>query len=224
METRGSRSTRLTEWKWMQGRLPESKRTRSAAPALASEPISPGSSWLSPRGIGVDEGAERPYAGHESANPAVTSRKSHEEARFEQSGVSPWIAIATRRIQDPARIDCLSRPVTFALPSRSRNASRILPGPGVLSPHSAIWRGQLARNPGAFSLMIVNVPRPGPRPPRAHRDRSRPIEPARQRWRPHFVCNCLHNPGLTSLARNELTSARFLARVNEFVDFGNQPD
>ena len=57
-------------------------------------------------------------AARESANPAVTSRKSHEDARFEQSGVSPWIAIATRRIRYPARIDRLSLPVTTAPPSR----------------------------------------------------------------------------------------------------------
>ena len=40
--------------------------------------------------------------------------------------------------------------------------------------------------------MIVNVPGPSLRPRRAHLDHSQPIDPVRQRWRPHVGCKYLH--------------------------------
>ena len=117
----------------------------------ASEQTSPGTPSWSPRGIGIGAGAA-------AGGPGVGQSRAHEpqaaseDARFEQSGVSPWIAIATRRIQYPARVDRLSMPITTVPPSRRKDAPRILSGSPALSPQFAVWRGQLDQKSGRFSI------------------------------------------------------------------------
>ena len=103
---RGGRR-RETEWRAGDRRRGERAGADTTASAWQITPAEPASS-LSRSGVGIED--EPSPAAKPSTDGEATIRKSQGEARLAESGVRPWIAMASKTIRYPAQIDRLATP------------------------------------------------------------------------------------------------------------------
>ena len=139
------------------GRRSSSRRTRSAASAATVWQISPGTPSSSPRGIGMGDGAEGHRGGRAVDRPRGDKPQEPGGREVAGSGVSPWIAMATRRIRVSGPDRSPVPALTSLLPSRRRMRPESIRDRRIISGIRRLAR-PARPDPGIFALMILNAP------------------------------------------------------------------